>query len=301
MDARITKARLSNLLAYDWLKIIITIVVAIFAGVVVLSMIGTKPTDEQEIHLIFYKDLYLCDDFSDKLEEETDDIFSYEVFSADSFAMSSDSTYADMALSARYAAGERNMLFSSTLRDEDNDTLYVDEAVLSCYSILENLDDYMADAEEYADSFYGGDYVGGALDEEYLSVQFTARVKGDKRYKNDESLAAGLEDEKERIAMLRSAIITVNSALEQGIIEKYYVTVTLDDDSTQTAAYAYRIGTSKTSSLVNIMYYYNTESGAKTSDGICACIYKPVNEDVTYMRFESLNYIAYLINTYAAV
>lgn len=309
MDARITKARLSNLLAYDWLKIIITIVVAVFAGVVVLSTIGTKPTDAQRMHLIFYKDLYVCDDFSSKLEEESDDIFSYEVFTTDYLAMSSDDTYSDMALTARYMAGRRSMLFSSTLTNEESGTPYVDEAVSGCISndngqisgILEDLEDYMAAAKEYAGSFYGGDYVNGNMDEEYLSAQFTARVKGDKRYKNDESLAKGIEDEKERIAMLRSSLITIYSALEQGVIEKYSVTVTFDDDSAHTAVYAFKIGTAKTSSLVNLMYFYDSESGAKTSDGICVCIYRPVSSSCNYMRFEALNYIAYLINTYAAV
>lgn len=297
MDARITGSRLSNLLAYDWLKIIITIVVAVFFGVVVLSMIGTRATYAQQIHLMFYKDLYVSGEFSDTLENESNDVFSYEVFSADYFTMSSDSTYSDMALSARYAAGQRSMMFSSTLIDSDSDQPYIDEVVSSCYPILENLDDYLSAAEEYADSFYGGDYINGTLDEEYLSEQFKARVKGDKRYKTEQTLLAGVEDEKERIASLRSSIITISTALEEGVIEKYYVSV---EDGAEGLPYAYKLGTKKMTSLVDLIYTYEADSEVKTSDGICVCVYTPVNESCAYMRYESLNYIAYLINTYAA-
>lgn len=293
MDARITKPRLSNLISYDWLKIIATTVAAIFVGVIVLTMAGTRPTTAQEQYLLFYEDLYLSDDYSDTLEE--DGVFSYEVLSKNYFEMSSDSTYGQIALSARFAAGQRNMLFSSTLLTDD-ETPYIKEAFLSCYAMIEDVDEYLSDAAEYANSFYGGDYINGTLDEEYLSSEFRARAKGDKRYRTESKILSGIEDEKERISLLRSSIITVNAAIENGTVEKYAMSV---EDGGEEKNYALMIGTKKMSSLSKIMYYVN-DDGAKTSDGICACFFTPLHEEYNYMRFESLNYLSHLINTYAA-
>lgn len=293
MDARITKSRLSNLISYDWIKIVVTIVVAIFVGVIVLTMAGTRPTTAQEQHFIFYKDLYVSDDYSDTLEE--DGIFSYEVFTTDYFEMSSSSTYGEIALSARFAAGQRNMLFSSTALN-DEETPYIEAAASSCYAMLENIDEYLSDAADYANSFYDGDYINGEIDEEYLSSEFRARAKGDKRYRTESKILSGIEDEKERISLLRSSLITVNAALEDGTIEKYNISV---EDGEEEKPYALMIGTKKMSSLSKVMYYLNDDE-AKTSDGICACFFTPIYEEYNYMRFESLNYLAHLINTYAA-
>lgn len=293
MDARITKSRLSNLISYDWLKIIATIVVAIFVGVIVLTMVGTRPTTAQEQHFLFYEDLYLSDDYSDTLEE--DGIFSYEVLSVDSFEMSGSSTYGQIALSARFAAGQRNMIFSSNTLTDDGETTYIAEVAASCYAMLENVDEYLLDAAEYANSFYGGDYINGELNEEYLSAEFRSRTKGDKRYRTESKILSGIEDEKERISLLRSSLITVNAALGDGTIEKYNMSL---QEGEEEKPYAVMIGTKKMSSLSKIMYYVNDDE-AKTSDGICACFFTPLHEEYNYMRFESLNYLAHLINTYA--
>jgi len=297
MDARITRTRISNILSYDWLKMIITVVVAIFVGVMVLSMIGTRPTTAQEIYLLYYKDIYLSDDYSDIVDEKSDEIFSYEVFSTNYFEMSSDSTYGSIALSARFAAGQRNMLFSS-IGMADDDTTYVEEASKNCTTMIEDVDEYLADAAEYLNAFYGGDYLNGEIDEEYLSEQFRERNKEDKRYKTEEKILAGIEDEKDRINLLRSSLITVNGALENGTIEKYYMAI---EEGGEEKPYAVIIGTKKMSSLVELMYLYDSDTQTRSSEGICACFLSPLNSSCEYMRFESLDFIAYLINTYAAV
>jgi len=294
MDARITKSRLANELAYDWLKIIITIVAAVFFGVVAISMAGTRPTTAQQMYFIYYEDIYLCDDYSTVIN--TEGMFSDEVLLRGYLEMSSDSTYAGMALSARYAAGQRNMLFSSTLIDAENEQPYIEEAVSGAYNMIEDLDEYFADAEETANKYYCGDYINGTLDEEYLSEQFRARANGDKRYTNESKILSGIEDEKERISMLRSSLITISTALENGTIEKYSFAAT---DGGEEKTYSYLLGTKKMSSMVKLVYTYDSENKVKSSNGICVSIYT-VDADDEYMRFESLNYIAYLINTYAA-
>lgn len=296
MDARITKSRLSNLFSYDWLRIIITIVVAVFIGIVVLLSIGTKPTTAQQMYLLYYKDLYLSDDYSVNLEENSDKMFSYEILSSSYFEMSSDSTYGETAFSARFAAGQRNILFSSDKISEDDEKPYVEAVVSSFSGITENIDEYLSAAAEYANSFYGGDYLNGELDEEYLSSQFRARAANDKRYKTEKKMLSGIEDEKDRISLLRSSLIAVNTAIENGVIEKYYMTL---EEGGESLPYALKIGTKKMSSLAELVYSYDEESGVKTSDGICAVFFKPLDSSCDYMRFEGLNYISYLITTYA--
>ena len=47
MDARITKQRLGNLLSYDWLKMLIAIVIAVFLIILLFTMTATRVTNAQ--------------------------------------------------------------------------------------------------------------------------------------------------------------------------------------------------------------------------------------------------------------
>ena len=57
MDARITKQRLSNLISYDWLKMLVTILVFVLVLVLLFTMTATRPRKDQEFAIYAHTDL----------------------------------------------------------------------------------------------------------------------------------------------------------------------------------------------------------------------------------------------------
>ncbi len=101
MDAKITKQRLANLLAYDWLKILVTIAVAVLALVLLFTMTATNPTTAQTFTIYGYTDLRVGTEnmsLDSRLEEN-------KVFSYDILKIGSESFYGNSYSAAAYTAG----------------------------------------------------------------------------------------------------------------------------------------------------------------------------------------------------
>ncbi len=306
MDARITKLRLQNVLSYDWIKILVTVVAAIFGWVTVLSLASTKPAYQQQMYFIYYEDIYRGDDAS-TLEErlvdtkDVDGVFSYEIMDASSLYMSSSSTYASLALSARMAAGLYSMmLVSDAVADEEAQTTYLQEFLGGYYPLVEEIDEYFSAAEAYLSPFYDGDIENGTLNASYLEEQFRARNEKDKRYRTEKNVQAGLLDEANRIEETRDALFTVLSAIDEGILTLTETQFTdFEKEETVGGTYAICLGTPRMASMRKLMYLYDEETATKYVDGVNVCFFKMSEEDQEYMRFEKLLYVAYLVNTYA--
>ena len=78
MDAKITKKRLSYLLSYDWIKIVLTIVAAIIVWSLVFTMTATRITNTQRFVVVNYQGVY----YGSKSTEMMDR-FSHEVLEAE--------------------------------------------------------------------------------------------------------------------------------------------------------------------------------------------------------------------------
>ena len=122
MDARITRQRLGNLISYDWLKMLGTILAFVLVLVLLFTMTATRPRQDQEYGIYAYTDVQAGENFSDlgdALMEKK--VFSYDVLTAtaESFAGNS---YADSVFQARRAAGQGTVMFMT-----DNPTYETDE------------------------------------------------------------------------------------------------------------------------------------------------------------------------------
>ncbi len=302
MDAKITKSRLSNMLSYDWLKILAVSVVVVFVWWTVLTLLGADPTVAQSIHFIYYNDIYLgenYDTYSEKFidSEDYDGVFSYEILETNYVEMSSSDTYGNYAFAAKLAAGERSMIFASTQVDEDaeeeGDT-YISELVNGYYSILEEIPSYLEAAREYLEPFFGGDIENGSIDSAYLEAQFRERNADDKRYKTEEQIQQGLSDEEDRIVQTRDSLLNILAAEEEGIIS---FTSTYIRETETEGVYSILLGTSRLQGIKELMYVRD-ENGTASASGINVCFFLMNKEEEMYMRFEKLNYIDYLITTY---
>ena len=139
MDARITKQRLGNLISYDWLKMLVTIVVFVLVLVLLFTMTATRPKNTQEYSIYAYTDLTATSSFTnlgDTLEER--DVLSYDILAINSESFAGNN-YASATYSARRAAGQGTVMFITDnpvyetddngdyVLDEDGNIVYTDE------------------------------------------------------------------------------------------------------------------------------------------------------------------------------
>lgn len=311
MDARITKQRLSNMISYDWIKIIVIIVAAIFALTTLMSMIGTKPEFQQTMYFIYYRDVNKGDEISyaENLlsAENSNSAFSYEIMETTSLYMCENERYADMALSMRMAAGQYSIGISSEREDPDtedekgNKKSYVHELIASGFTLLEDVNDYLSDAEKYLNAYYGGDYSEGTLDEEYLEETFRSRAKGDKRYRTEKSIAEGLKDERARIERTAASLSAVKKAIAEGVFVVAEEEEFSSEYNSAKGSFYLKVGTERMSSMKKYVCLYSEDANGEqisTCEGISLVFYKLPGENQQYMRFEKLNYLGFLIDTY---
>lgn len=299
MDAKISKQRLANLLSYEWIKILVSIAVSITALIVLFTAIGTRPTDGQTMYFVYTEEVLKGVDensFEDVLirEKAENSVFSSEVFATTSLFLSTNRRYAGMALAMRDAAGQESIAVTSTR--ESGEGTYLQIFVDKHYPLMEKMDVYFADAENYFSAYYNEE---GVLNEEYLELAFRARAKGDKRYRTEKKILLGIEEEKERIQQTYESYLAVKDALEKGILsfKATAPTPSQGEEEDLTAYYSLDFSSKNFTSLTRLIYLED-ENGVQSNEGLQVCFFT-LSDDQQYMRFEKLNYIAYLLKTYA--
>ena len=65
MDVKITKGRFANLIAYDLVKIIISIIAAIMVWVLLFTMCATRATVGEQFDLIVFDGVYYKDNYAE--------------------------------------------------------------------------------------------------------------------------------------------------------------------------------------------------------------------------------------------
>jgi len=314
MDAKITKQRLSNLIAYDWVKILVVTVASIFALITLMSMVATKPQNQQNMYLIFYDDILKGTDNSSVEESylsssDSEGIFSYEIMETSSLYMSSDSNYAGMALNMRIAAGQYSIAVVSSNEDPDSEeredgkkSTYLENCVSSYTNLIEPVNEYLSAAEEFLSSYYGGDVENGSLDEKYLEEVFRSRNKKDKRYRTEEEISVGLQDEKARIEKTRKSFLSVRQALSEGAIYiKETTTYNEYGEETGKGYYSICVGTERMASMNKYIYVSSTDENGtevRSVSSLNIVFFYTLSDEENYMRFEKLNYLGYLLDTY---
>jgi len=201
MDNKITKTRLSNFLAYEWIMIIIAALAAIVLWEFVYGIVSVKPTTGQQFKIYYDQGMsYTSDRLLDLMEK--DKTLSYDVLDLDVEELIAESN----VLSTRLSIYEGDIIISEGVAKEDGSMRA--KSVIDTTAIY-SLSDLAKDAKTYLRWFLKGENApDGAeldysnLDEELIKAHFLERMDGDNRFRKEEQKVAGFEQEKARIQKL---------------------------------------------------------------------------------------------------
>lgn len=293
MDAKITKTRLEQMLSYDWIKIIAVALAAILVWSLVFTMSATRITATQQFVIMNYPGAWQGDKFSNYYKMQGKD-FSYEIIEMSAEDLAANEGQLGTLLETRFAVGTGDVMFAPNVDDPDTKTEVKDEQGnvtdttyttymaqflnTSYFHYVARLDDadnkkgYFTQMKDYlarfyeitaeTDKTYGNVTLTkatfGDLDESKVETAFKARVEKnkDKRFKTEEKLAQGVQDEIQRIQNYRAAYDTFFQNLDDGLIEFTVSTVTFGE-YTDTGAYSLNVcpDENKASKLKDYVYY----------------------------------------------
>lgn len=239
MDAKITKQRLSRMLSYDWVKMVVVAAAIIMAWVLIFTMTATRITPAQQYSVFNYKGnrSWQFTDFNDAYNDAYKrDIFSHEVLDATTYDLSTVGSDMHTVLQSRLETDEGDAIFVS--KEYDTSTAYETEdgEVEYAYTYLEtfivrygyylyDINEYIAYMQSYLNGYFVGGYAEGTLDEVKVEVDFRAREKKDKRFKTEKQKKAGILKDIERMYKYRDALVQFEAYLESGIIALEYTTI----------------------------------------------------------------------------
>ncbi len=327
MDAKITKNRLSRMLSYDWIKIVLFCVVAILVWSLVFTMTATRITPAQQFTVFNYAgNITLGAKFNDSYSKILGkDVFSYEVMEINTNDLSVNKDYLNTLLETRFATSEGDVLYVSMEKDESAEYLdengekqylsYHQSFLNRWYYNVERLDGengYFAQMEEYLNAFYKDGYENaGSLDEALVKSTFRARIKAnkDKRFKTESQIIQGEKDEVARIIKYRDALVAFDSYIDEGYVSFTESTVTLSYmESVQEITGVFSINlcpnVETMGDLQNYVGYYksyedaNGETKHKVTAENMQIVILDMEELDPIFKYESLLYINSVIQDY---
>ena len=320
MDARITKQRLGNLISYDWLKMLVTILIFVLVLVLLFTMTATRPKNTQRFDVYAYTDLSPTTSFTDLGDAlEREHAFSYDILSVTSENFSGQ--YASAVFTTRRSASQGNVMFMTNNRvyrtDENNEPVLGDdgnpvvetESQLYSFamgnqrspdnpyaSVVYDSAYYLQLCEEYLVQFFGDDWAeNDAFDGERTPEESFARNDGDKRFRTAEQKAAGLQQERERLWKLREDYLYVQDAFADGTLSHATYEGTKVDGSAYTASLA--IDLSGLNRLQELVYYTDSE-GNRTAQNVCLTIFYNNHLYGEDLCFETVSFVRYLVEKY---
>ena len=266
MDNKLTKKRLSDFLAYEWILTIIAVVAAIVVLELVYTVSATRLSVGQQFKYYLDENFYTYDNYSlyDLLEVRTGEngkTFSYDVLSVETENLSSSYN----VLSVRLSVQEGDAIFtSSEVKEEDGKIADVRaKSIIDEYAVYD-MRSLLDKSKEYLNKFVagGGDvYNEEDYDEDAIRAYFDTRMKGDKRFKTAEEKEKGRADEVARIKKLAADTEDFETLLtfgeEKGLLYKYtkYEQVSSANPDNENYKKAYEA--QKTDGKENLVYGFN--------------------------------------------
>lgn len=334
MDAKITKKRLSYLLSYDWVKIVLSIVAAIVVWSLVFTMTATRITNTQRFVVMNYKGttisagatMYKGNSYEVIEAEIVDnqrgggDHF-WEIFQANIEIGEGDLLMVANYPSSRTAKTDDN---GNEVKDDNGNTVYeyektyLEDALSSLVGRCTRLDDgdhdgYFTQMKDYLAKFYtvvsqqektyaGATFTVATFDEGTLNTQlvkdeFRARIQAnkDKRFKKAEQIEQGEWDEIERIESYLAAYKAFFNYLDEGKITLTHVDVALTETFSVTGVYGVNLcPNEQTMGNLKNQFYYTDFEGVTTAKDINALFLSLEGLDKNF-QYENLIYINALI------
>ena len=251
MDAKITKKRLSRMLSYDWLKMVLAAAAIIIVWTLIFTMTATRITPAQQYTVFNYdgnrpfsmtKFNKIYDDAFDR------GIFSHEVIKATSYDMTTTGSNLHTVMDSRLQTDEGDAIFVSKegdpdlpIKDDDGNVIgyeytYLQTFVMRYGYYLYDINDYLDYMKKYLNKYYidengNPDYENGVLNEEKVEQDFRTREKNDKRFKTEKQKKAGVKKDIERIQKYRDALVQFYKYLnEDKVISLEYTTIKMENE-----------------------------------------------------------------------
>ena len=317
MDAKITKQRLSTLLSYDWLKILVTVAVAVFLVLLVFLISATRATNAQTFSVYAYTDLSAGEDFTSVADTlKKSDVFSYDILKTEAETFSS-GTQVDQ-LSLRRSTGSGTVMFISDQAgyrtnddgsyetDDNGDRIPVSElwsltmgGAATAESDVGVVYDskYWLDTmcKEYLVSFFGENLENAEPDAGKVRESFFARNGKDKRYKTAAAREAGVAEERERLVSLREDYLAVQELFEKGV----YTHTMYEGKTSEGEVYQSYLGIN-VGRLTNLgdLVYYEGEDGVHETESINLVVFFNDFGAANGMLFEPVTFLRWLYETY---
>ena len=314
MDAKITKQRLSNLFAYDWLKMLVVIAVAVLGIVLIFTMAADRPTNAQTFAVYGYTDVRVGVDNSRLTEKLDNGVFSYDIrqTTAESFY---GNQYSGATYTARRSAGEGTVMFMSSLDGEfkqsPTSALYsmTHEGIYDGKSSYGGFYDVQYFLEEevasYLREFYGEELAAAQPDGAKVRARFLERNSKDNRFRSAANKEKGVLSETERLNKLRDDYFKVKEAFANG---KLFYTA-LDNESGESVLFGWGetrpentfVPSVSMSALADIskLYYVPDAEGKITTDSLNLVIFHNSAGNAYDLCYEAVSFLDFLVGNYA--
>ena len=203
MDNKLTRKRVSDLLQYDWILLIVFALVAVIIWEVVFSLTAVKLKPGQ--HFKYYIDIGVHATDDDRILKLFDQNKSFDVLEIAGEEINVEQD----VLSARLANDEGDVIFTQLIPPTENSAnkeVRAKTLVDQKSYFAGSFDKLLKDAKAYLRSFLVSDTMpdGAELDYANLSTDkidagFLARMKGDNRFRTDAQKENGKLLERDRI------------------------------------------------------------------------------------------------------
>ncbi len=323
MDNRITGKRLSNVLSYDWFKIIIIIAAVALVWSLAFTMGAPRATTGQTFGFFVYSDFQCAKRESDVLQDaKNKGAFSYDVLDFNTRSLTKDYYATVMTASTSVQEGDV-FIMSDVLSGEDkNDSVF--RSFVDTYGLAYDLNELISDAEKYCLDNYVVVEADGVytIDEARVRRIFAERMKKDPRFrnKNSQKYKDGEKSEIERFKSVWNNAQKLKQVLEDHpelkVNYKKYTQMVAglsDDDKTKDdyiallekeieRPYALNLGKlTGGKTPITDLYARVLGSGDEktvTADGIVLCVfdYESYQPDLQY---ETIGFINYFIENYS--
>ena len=347
MDNRITKKRLHDLLSYDWLKAILIVLGVIIAWEFVYSVASVKLTSGQEFKVFFDQNVYHVE-----TNEILKDIQDKKILSYDVLKVGSENMLADYnLLSTRIEVGEGDIVFTDNkvVEPEGDKKVSVRAKEVIDGNPIYSYEVLLRESKKYIiDNFYKDGVIDISsenplvlntpsvldeleldlenLDQQKIESVFRQRMKGDNRFRKEEQIEQGVQDEKARIEKLVSDINFFNKFMleaedifGQDIFMRYtkyeqsedfnpgeysVVVQREKDNGRENAVYGIDMGVLSSvgspkedaSSLVKLNTKNPEETGTANNVIMMAI---NLQKEQPHLQYETISFIRYIIETYS--
>ena len=219
MDNKITRTRFSDFISYEWVKIIIFALVAVFVWELVFTVSGVRLTKGQQFKILY--DTNLDTDTENEIipMAYSDGAFSYDVMKIDREYLAKANIN---VLSVRYETQDCDVIATCNKEQEVAGSL-----VRQAYNMIDSVfmwsyDEMIKDGVAYLTPLLKNEFSGDAtkvfdyenLDEGKINNLFSTRMKNDNRFRSNEQKAEGMKEERLRIKKLCNDLVKAKFLLE---------------------------------------------------------------------------------------